>query len=455
MPIGPVSAFIPALGRATGLSTLMLWLGLGLVGCTRPALPTADSSLRPKTLTFSILEDYVKGEDLAEVARDFALFRELNVTTWRGSFGWDAYEPERGRYDFAWLHAFMETAERREIALRPYVAHTPAWAAGREDRDGLPWNQPPRDVNAWAAFIAALAREIGHHPGVRSLEIYNEQNVPQRWEGSVGDYAATLRAAAAAAPGRDLIMGGLVFPDADWIEGLCSDRRARSAFTVLPIHAYPETWTPDGVTVENYLGEGFRTRFLPAADRACGPKRIWINEAGFATAPGRTELSQAAWWVRAIATFAAEPRVEHIGIYEIKDLAPDRPAIGDAPRYHLGLTRVDRTRKLAFTTVRLMVSLLGGQAFTTGTLDVRRRAGAGELHHRAFVRQDRSILVVIWNRTADEIVTVGLPGASHAVEFGLDGRSVEHPLRGPELELRLDRGVPRVFLIDSGLAAGN
>jgi hypothetical protein len=40
---------------------------------------TGDDN-RAKRVGFSILEDYDKGEDLAEVAKDFALFRELGVT---------------------------------------------------------------------------------------------------------------------------------------------------------------------------------------------------------------------------------------------------------------------------------------------------------------------------------------------------------------------------------------
>src|SRR5436190_20611886 len=55
---------------------------------------------RAKRISFSILEDYDKVEDLAEVAKDFALFRELGITAWRGSFGWDDYEPSRGHYAF-------------------------------------------------------------------------------------------------------------------------------------------------------------------------------------------------------------------------------------------------------------------------------------------------------------------------------------------------------------------
>lgn len=414
--------------------------------CARAPLPAPPERAEgARRLSFSILEDYDKGEDLAEVARDFDLFQELGVTTWRGSFGWDDYEPERGHVDFAWLHAFIALAEKRGLTLRPYIGYTPEWAAGGTDEDGQAWNQPPRDQGTWSAFVKALAAEVRHHRNVPSLEIYNEQNVRQWWEGTPDDYAATLRSAADVTSGLDLLMGGLVFPDVEWIEDVCEEAGAGAGFDVLPIHAYPETWTPEGVTVENYLGEGFRSGFLVTADGLCGRKRIWINETGFATVPGKSEIDQAAWWVRAIATFAAEPRVEHIGVYEIKDLAPDRPAIGDAPNYHLGLTRVDRTKKLAFSTVQTMVALLGRQPFSAGALPVRRDEARGELHHHAFTRADGSVVLVIWNRTAGERVRVTLPRSGRLVEHALDGSANAPDAHEAALEIVLNQGIPRVF----------
>jgi hypothetical protein len=81
----------------------------------------AQSPGERKPVSFAILEDYDKGDDLKEVAADFALFEALEIRTWRGSFGWDDYEPSRGRYDFAWLHRFAELARTHRIELRPYI----------------------------------------------------------------------------------------------------------------------------------------------------------------------------------------------------------------------------------------------------------------------------------------------------------------------------------------------
>ena len=297
-------------------------------------------------------------------------------------------------------------------------------------------------------MAAALAR----HDNVLSYEIYNEENVRQWWDGTAAEYASILARGSRAIRRRDpdasVIFGGLVFPDADWIETVCGVTGTARAFSILPIHAYPETWTPADVTVENYLGG--LPGFVAAADRHCGPKAIWINETGFATVPGRSEREQAVWWVRAVATFLATPRVEHIGIYEIKDLPSDRPVIGDAPNYHLGLTRVDRTPKLAFHTVDLLTDLLdvGRLAVEDARVRVAVEEGkAGELHHHLFRRPDGDRVLFVWDRLSSPAVRVEVPAAREVIEYDLEGRPSATGDATALLRVPLTEGVPRIFRV--------
>jgi polysaccharide biosynthesis protein PslG len=126
-----------------------------LTACAPPSIP-APAGPTFKPLSFAILEDYDKGADLDSIARDFGLLRELGVPAWRGSFGWDDYEPERGRFDFTWLRRFAALADSSGIALHPYLGYTPAWA-GAGGRDDQAWNDPPRSAADWQAFAAAIA----------------------------------------------------------------------------------------------------------------------------------------------------------------------------------------------------------------------------------------------------------------------------------------------------------
>ncbi len=423
-----------------------------------PGRPAADlaaqvpSAAFTKTVSFAILEDYDKGQDLREVERDFELMKRLGVRTWRGSFGWDDYEPERGRYDFAWLHRFADLAARHGIELRPYIGYTPAWAAaGGQDQEA--WNDPPARLHEWTSFVQHLAQAMSRHRNLRSWEIYNEENVRLWWDGSADQYAAVLAAGAAAVrtadPEAQVLLGGLVWPDADWVTQACEATRP----DVIPVHAYPETWTPDSVDVERYLGEEYRNGFLPAVREHCGRLPIWINEAGYATTPGRSERDQANWWVRAFATFLADPAVEHLGIYEIKDLSRESPVIGDEPNYHLGLTRQDRTPKLAFHTVDLLTDLLDAGRLTVADaeLSVSVTAGrAADLHHHLFVRPDGRQVLIAWEKRGSPTLDVSLtrPG-SRATEYTLDGRPVPYPrFDGRTLRrLRLIAGHPRILEI--------
>jgi polysaccharide biosynthesis protein PslG len=436
---------VPSIRRRSSLPRVVA-LAVALFVCV-PRGET-DESTR-KRVSFAILEDYDKGDDLADVAKDFQLFRELGITTWRGSFGWDDYEPARRHYDFAWLHRFADLAASYGITLRPYIAYTPKWAAaGGTDKDV--WNDPPRNPDDWRRFVRALATAMRRHRNVASYEIYNEENVAQWWDGSSAQYNDVLRRASdaikAASPHTGVLLGGMVYPDYVWVQRVCGEGRNGSRIDIVPFHAYPETWTPADVDLEHYLGPHFDDGFARAVDTTCGVKPIWINETGYATVEGRTERDQADWWARAIAVFTAEPRVEEIGVYEIKDLEPKRAAIGDTPNYHLGITRTDRRKKLAFETVRMMVALFSGPVTVESAHVVA--SGGGEHYVYAFARDDGRQIVVAWVKGADQTLTISVPrAATGVVEHRLDGTVAPFDAfeSGTLSHVELHPGTARVF----------
>ena len=422
-------------------------------GChaSPPSRPPAAGGW--KKLELAILEDYDKDEDLREVARDFALFQSLGIHTWRGSFGWDDYEPSPGRYDFAWLDRFAALADSSGIRLRPYLGYTPEWAAEGRRTDGSVWNDPPARLDDWSRFVTALATAMKRHRNVASYEIYNEENVRAWWDGSAAEYDSVLvtasRAIRAADPRAQVVLGGMVWPDPDWVETACGVDAG--AFDAVPFHAYPETWTPDSIRVENYLGTAYRD--LLAAVDSCGSKPVWINETGFATVAGKSETDQAAWWARALATFAAAPRVSLIGIYEIKDLRPDHPAIGGAANYHLGLTRVDRTPKQAFRTVAYMGRFFAAESIRVEDAAVVVRAAGDRAHLQThlFRRPDGRRLLVIWTYGQAASVDVRIPGgftAARWVTLNGDEKPMEATRNGWLRHVALRRDRPVMVALD-------
>ncbi len=104
---------------------ILLLSGVLVVGCvpaaTQPGTPEPVLPPGAKRVSFAVLEDYEKGDDLDDIGLDFALMNELEIDTMRTSFGWDNFEPVRGQYDFAWLEEFVALADQYGITLRPYI----------------------------------------------------------------------------------------------------------------------------------------------------------------------------------------------------------------------------------------------------------------------------------------------------------------------------------------------
>jgi hypothetical protein len=439
------------------IASIVFVLALQPLACTTP-LPGPRPIQTPvagKPVSFAMLEDYDKGDDLAAVARDFALLQELEIDTLRCSFGWDDYEPEPGVYDFAWLRQFVALADQYGIRLRPYIAYTPEWAGVEGTDDGMVWNNPPRSLEQWSDFVYALASTFADAPNVLSYEIYNEENTTFWWDGSVEQYGATMHAAAQAIrradPDAQVLLGGLVYPDDDWLRSLIEQGRAPD-YDVTPFHAYVETWSD--TSVEEYLGSQYQENFAPVNDTLGEGEPIWINEMGFATTPGRSERAQANWFARAASTFLADPQIEHLGFYELRDLPRSSAALGDDANYYLGLLHTDGTKKLAFATLDLITDLLD-----TGTLVVAdpeahvavTGGASGDLYRHLFVRPDgRQVLFVYDKRAAPTIsVTLQRPGR-RAIAYALDGTAAAYPaFDGTTLSnIALSPGEVAIFVVE-------
>lgn len=325
--------------------------------------------------------------------------------------------------------------------------------AGQGRQAPTAWNNPPADYNAWYQFVYRLADALRDYPNVLSYEIYNEENSRTWWDGSIDQYKETLRLGALAVravnPTLQVLLGGAVFPDSAWLRQIVDNGCARY-YDITPFHAYPETWINS--TVENYLDAGYRA-FVDANENLGEAEPIWINEIGFAATPEMGEAEQANWWARAVSTFLADPYIEHIGVYEIKDLAPGKETIGDEKNYYLGLTRVDRGKKLAFYTVALLRKLLAGKvAPADDELSAKVSDGeAGDLHYHLFKRADGKQVLFGYDKQAHPTIEVKLRvRGARAWEYELNGTVLEYPnFDGTVLrQIRLAAGNVTIFVID-------
>ena len=414
------------MSRSTISSSFLLLLFASVLSAAQN--PRTGRPNTTKSVSYALLEDYDKGTDLKQVALDFQLMRTLGIDTWRGSFGWDDYEPQRGVYDFGWLHSFAQLADRYGIKLRPYIGYTPDWAAAG-GRDKNVWNDPPRKVQDWFDFLYALTRAMSVHSNILSYEIYNEVNDSTWWDGSASAYNEILRAGADAIrrgdPHAQVLMAGMVYPDYGWLSQICEDYGNAAVFDIVPFHAYPETWETS--TVETYLDAQYYERFVPEVEQQCKRQPIWINELGFATTKGVTERQQAYWWARAFAAFLSDAHIQELGIYQIRDVAKGHDVIGGVANYHLGITRQDRKQKLAFSTIEMLVKLLKPGIITTADNDVIATVTSGrpvELHYHLFRRPDGHQILFAYDKRGNPTVSLTLSRrGSKAISYSLNGKA--------------------------------
>ena len=112
---------------------------------------------------------------------------------------------------------------------------------------------------------------------------------------------------------------------------------------------------------------------------------------------------------------------------------------------------MDRSPKLAFHTVKMLIRLFGTDSITVADneLAVRVRQGApGKLYHHLFVRPDGKQLIFAWARGASPTVDLRLTRSGRRVfSYSLDGKGTRwrqfdgQVIRGVELSA----GEPRVF----------
>jgi hypothetical protein len=80
------------------------------------------------------------------------------------------------------------------------------------------------------------------HDNVPSFEIYNEENVAQWWDGTPAAYADVLRRGIAAVragnPEAEVLLGGMVFPDVNWLRAICGAGGPGRLVDIIPFHAY-------------------------------------------------------------------------------------------------------------------------------------------------------------------------------------------------------------------------
>lgn len=174
----------------------MAGLSLPLAACrTVPVAPAPKGDSRAWDHYFLGASYYPEWWDEAEWAKDFRQMQELGFNTVRmGEFAWAAYEPAKGRFEFAWMDRAIALANRCDIQviLGTPTASVPPWLR-QQHRDVLGGNEKgpftyggrkgyctnsPAYIAACVRITSALAAHYGRHPGVIGWQLDNEPGIP-------------------------------------------------------------------------------------------------------------------------------------------------------------------------------------------------------------------------------------------------------------------------------------
>jgi hypothetical protein len=221
---------------------------------------------------------------------------EAGVDWVRINVNWMDVQPDNSSsYSASELAAVDDCVQQaRAHGIRVLINYfaTPAWA-----RTGSDWTSPPQSPSQYADAIRYMtARYRGQ---VAAWEIWNEENIPIFWSGTVPQYVAVLQAGYAAVKAADpaaiVVFGGVAFNDDAFLSAAYA-AGAGGYFDVMATHPYQSA---DPTAPPEAPDAGIRwLSHVPAvyqvmAAHGDGAKPIWFTESGW-SAPHDVSFGQQA-----------------------------------------------------------------------------------------------------------------------------------------------------------------
>jgi len=378
-----------ALSIAIATALLAAGCGGGHTHTAAPAVtrhpastPTAPHAALPDDFLGMVSNDAFAAGPVQR-AQILAGERRTGVQLLRQTFDWSTIEPQRGRYDFAGLDAYLAATARAGLWVLPVVFGRPGFEPAQRPA-GAPVTAtttfPPARLGDFAAFAAALTRRYGPggtfwraHPDlparpIRAWQIWNEPNLPVYWGGrpSAAGYVAMLSAAARAIravdPHAEIVTAGI--PDSKLGIGLATyvdemlAAGARGSFDTLAINPYAAS------DLGVLAAAGGARQLLDAAGLTGTP--IWLTELGWASGGPPSSFTvgatrQAQYVLGAITSLArAAPRLHIRGVvyFDWRD-APPYAGGQDFWGLHTGLLTITGAGKPALSAYYQAAGVLG------------------------------------------------------------------------------------------------
>jgi polysaccharide biosynthesis protein PslG len=248
-----------------------------------------------------IQTDMTWGVSNGDQQTDANLLRDVGAQWTRLTVSWHDAEPTRGSYSSSYLSAVdraVSLSQGAGVHVLLDIYEAPQWASGTSNK-----NAPPQNPQDYANFAKAMAQRYAGK--AEAIEVWNEENIGQFWNGSPSApaYAQLLKTAypaiKAGNPGVTVLFGGMSTNDWQFLSnvyGAAPD--IGHYFDVMATHPYTPQAPPDAVTwddpqhIDRMSFSGYRTVRQVMLDHG-DVKPIWFTEFGWAT------TSQPGWGVSA------------------------------------------------------------------------------------------------------------------------------------------------------------
>ncbi|MBF0231576.1 MAG: cellulase family glycosylhydrolase [Desulfamplus sp.] len=207
---------------------------------------------------------------------------------WDTYVGWPELEPEKGKWDFRRLDAYVEMAERAGVDVLLPLGRTPRWASVRPDESsayGPGQAAEPFNLADWRNYVRAVA--LRYKGRIYQYEVWNEPNLPLFFTGNQEtllrlqkDAYQTLKEID---PANILVMPA-ASTDKQWLDEYLALGGGMYA-DVIGFHFYAPKQIPE------VLVEDIRAVISLMECHGVGSKPLWNTESGWriANTDGTTE----------------------------------------------------------------------------------------------------------------------------------------------------------------------
>ncbi len=366
-------------------------------------------------MPLGLCEDWPEETTTREIyINDFEVLKRSGIKFLRISFGWDAIEYEKDKYDWLFWDDFVKTGvEEYGITMVPYVCYTPAWNSPDPPDSALYWNHPAQDMEEFGEFMYDLVNR--YKKWLKTWEIWNEPDIEIYWRThNLKQFAKFTkigaRAVKKADPEAKVVLAGIAY-DPAWIESLFRDYGVAEYVDVVNCHNYYETWHKNPVEeIVPYVNEVYRV-----VNEYGEGEPIWMAEVGYSTFRQGSLVSseysnyynyehtpeyQAVDLVKRIALVRSTGEIDALAWYEIKDLPQSDEVIGDIyNNKHLGIAYADHSPKPANQALIFINNLLKTPVKSIDSFVTTNADQNSDSRFVAFERETGDVLLFAWLQT--------------------------------------------------------